>query len=340
MNVTNNVGFNTDYIYQHFSEEDYRQFPEYFIAPINLVWELTAECKSNCQYCFGGFHEKMEHELSKEERIALAKEIVAMKVFNITLSGGEPLLCDQLPEIVDILYQGGVNVIICTSGFNMTEELAEKLVRSYKVGFNISMDSFHSEKNDIARGKKGASEAAIHAVNIIRKVGGEQVPISLECVLTKNNLEDINEYIEEARKLGVLGVKFQPMIAIGKGKRVQDVYQELLSGIREDFLHIDFVDQSKHITLGLKTGINWGGIIEPDGRLRPSGYLDIVFDNYKDFGSYQKMWDEGFKQVWNHPFFVSLQGKVNNVKDIEAVSDTHQIHGITLKVEYIKRSEE
>ena len=56
------------------------EIPVKFSAPISLIWEITGKCNSKCLYCSGGFP-KVVKEISKQEKINLAKEICDMKVF-------------------------------------------------------------------------------------------------------------------------------------------------------------------------------------------------------------------------------------------------------------------
>lgn len=118
-----------------------------FQAPISLVWELTGKCMSNCIYCSGGFPKKT-NDMTSEQRMKLADELIAMKIFMISLSGGDPLLCNDLERLVEKFTDAGISTMICSPGLLIDEMQIERLCRNSLVAFNISLDSVNSKIND------------------------------------------------------------------------------------------------------------------------------------------------------------------------------------------------
>ena len=76
-----------------------------------------------------------------------------MKVFMVNLSGGDPMMSDDLDEIVEIFTSNDVNVMICTTGHCQDIDQIRRLCSNPLVAFNISIDSLDEEVNDWVRGK-------------------------------------------------------------------------------------------------------------------------------------------------------------------------------------------
>ena len=151
-----------------------------FQAPISLVWELTGKCMSNCIYCSGGFPKKT-NDMTSEQRMKLADELIAMKIFMISLSGGDPLLCNDLERLVEKFTDAGISTMICSPGLLIDEMQIERLCRNSLVAFNISLDSVNSKINDYQRGREGACDSAKRLISYIDKYGLRSMTVTEKC---------------------------------------------------------------------------------------------------------------------------------------------------------------
>lgn len=170
-----------------------------FQAPISLVWELTGKCMSNCIYCSGGFPKKT-NDMTSEQRMKLADELIAMKIFMISLSGGDPLLCNDLERLVEKFTDAGISTMICSPGLLIDEMQIERLCRNSLVAFNISLDSVNSKINDYQRGREGACDSAKRLISYIDKYGLGKIFTSVEMVITYPASPDCREsFLHEVR---------------------------------------------------------------------------------------------------------------------------------------------
>lgn len=313
------------------------ELPAYFQAPISLVWELTGKCMSNCIYCSGGFPRKTT-ELTHEEKIRLAKELIDLKIFMISLSGGDPLLCEDLEEIVSLFTKNGINVMICTPGLCADEEKIARLCQNTRVSFNISLDSSDADINDYQRGKKGALDAALRMLDLIEKYGNGQLFTSVEAVVTQKNYYHMQELIEKIKNYPVNELRIQPVVPMNletynKGlalseaqlQTLPDVVAKAIKAVGSDedadaYMCVRAVSQVEAIKKGVCTGRNWGGIISPEGELRVSGYLPFIFGRISDYGSFKRAWDQGFRTGWDQ-----LRNK-NGVMQINSMNDLQLFH--------------
>ena len=87
------------------------------------MWHITNRCRLNCKFCFSKFLRQDPSELSAD---TVNKNIVLFKklgVLKLDISGGEPLLVDLLPYIVDACQEAGIAVTITSSGSGTTDNV-------------------------------------------------------------------------------------------------------------------------------------------------------------------------------------------------------------------------
>lgn len=327
----------------------------YFRAPKTLIWELTGKCELHCSFCFGGYPRKFERELSATEKLNLAHELVAAQIFGINLSGGEPLLCEQLLELVAIFKHAEIPVMLVTSGYGLTKDLTRSLLSHPQLGMSFSLDSCNEQTHDRLRGRVGAYRTVLDGIELLRTCFAE-IPsteakpqrfpgLLVECVITKHNLAEVEETIEFCQDLGVVHLRIQAVVGVGRGaglhellldtqelldlkQRIQAVksllYQEIVAGLKPPTMQINFVDQATHIRHGIRTGRNPGGIIQPDGTLKVSAYLPYTFGKLGEYQGFMDAWQRGLKAVWQHPRLKADLQNLTTIKDLEQLATAYR----------------
>lgn len=296
-----------------------------FQFPIDLVWEITNKCISNCMYCSGAFPEKQGNaEMDLGEKLQFVQECIDNKLFAINISGGEPFLSDDLLVVVDELTKAEIQVMVVTSGLIQDDEKISSLIANPYVGLNVSLDSFISEINDFHR---GICHSVEQVKNFLRKISVKRKYIALECVLTKKNYKDIESYIEQACEFPISEIRFQPVVVMNKKMLDSKLYltereirwttqkvEELAK--KNTHTRIRFVNQSNTIISGFEMERNWGGIVKPDGELSVNAYLPFEFGKISDYGGFKKAWDKGFSNAWNYSEIHNVISKIKTISDI------------------------
>ncbi len=136
------------------------------------------------------------------------------KGFSLSLSGGEPLLKQDLFEILDRCKARKVATSVTTNGLLLNERNINKLLEAQLLTLNISLDSLADEVNDVLRGVP--DETAIVLKNLdklieLNRASGTNTPIVLKAVVSKYNLNDLHILAEYARDNGLSGVSYQPL---------------------------------------------------------------------------------------------------------------------------------
>ncbi len=152
-----------------------------FHPPFFLVLSPTMRCNLNCTGCYADRYDKGE-ELDSGEIHRLLDEAREMGIYFITLSGGEPFLRRDLPDILaahrDMFFQ------VFTNGTLIDERMARTLSELGNVLPAISVDGW--EKETDARRGAGAFRKALAAMTCLKKEG---VLFGFSATATRQNNE-------------------------------------------------------------------------------------------------------------------------------------------------------
>jgi cyclic pyranopterin phosphate synthase len=141
--------------------------------------------------------------MSVEEIVRIAKVGVGLGISRIKLTGGEPLMRKDLPEIVAGIagISGLRDLSLTTNGLLLGGGMAKKLRECGLKRVNISLPSLNSETYHKLTG--GKLEAALEGVKAAIEAGF--CPVKLNMVVLKDvNVGDVSNLIEYAGKMGVV----------------------------------------------------------------------------------------------------------------------------------------
>ncbi|MGH9335865.1 MAG: radical SAM protein, partial [Vicinamibacteria bacterium] len=136
-----------------------------------LIFFVTGTCNSRCRTCFYWEELNRKDDLSFEE---IARLSTTMPPFHeIWLSGGEPTLRDELPEIVETFYEGnGVRSINYPANGILPERLRDTLQRTLalcpelRINLNLALDGI-GETHDRIRGVPGNFTRALESLELL-----------------------------------------------------------------------------------------------------------------------------------------------------------------------------
>ncbi|NBS94510.1 MAG: pyrroloquinoline quinone biosynthesis protein PqqE, partial [Betaproteobacteria bacterium] len=166
--------------------------------PLWLLAEVTYRCPLHCVFCYNPVdYAKQHNELSTEEWIRVLREGRAMGAAQLGLSGGEPLLRDDLEEIVAEAHQLGYYVNLITSGIGMTEARIKALKDAGLDHIQLSFQDSTKEMNDFLSSTK-TFELKKRVAELIKQY---DYPMVLNCVLHKLNIDHVGEILEMAERM-------------------------------------------------------------------------------------------------------------------------------------------
>jgi GTP 3',8-cyclase len=174
---------------------------------LNLRISITQRCNNRCAYC----HREGEvqqanasaEKMSVEEIVRISKIAVSLGISRIKLTGGEPLMRKDLPEIIAGIaaIEGLKDLSLTTNGLLLGGSMAKKLRDSGLRRVNISLPSLNPETYRKLTG--GKLEDALAGVKAAIKAGF--CPVKLNMVVLEDvNVGDVPDLIEYAGKMGVV----------------------------------------------------------------------------------------------------------------------------------------
>ncbi|MBF0363002.1 MAG: radical SAM protein [Oligoflexia bacterium] len=174
------------------------------INPFWILWEITPKCNLRCIYCLpkhkGTEQEILEnkHELTTNELLNIASQIVDAQVFDVTITGGEALLSPSLWPVLEFLNKNGVQCNLLSNGTIINDNLAQKL-STYQITVSVSIDSNKEEINAITRGDN-VLERTIRGIDCLKKYN---VPVNIICTVNKYNFDYLEELFSWSKSYGI-----------------------------------------------------------------------------------------------------------------------------------------
>ena len=120
--------------------------------PSLISWNLTKMCNLRCPHCYLDAGKKAENELTTIECLALIDEMRALGTEMLILTGGEPLLRQDIYDIAEYASERGIWVVMGTNGVLITDKVVHRMMDCGVKGVGISIDSIYPEKHNEFRG--------------------------------------------------------------------------------------------------------------------------------------------------------------------------------------------
>ncbi len=176
---------------------------------IHVNLQLTWKCNFKCQVCdfwkpeFLSQHDK--HELSLKEIETIGHILHKHYGTNIiSLSGGEPLMRQDLPEVIRILNRTGHFPILITNGYFVDDSKAKEIQGAGLQEISVSIDYANPAKHDAQRGKEGAFDRAVNALGLLNKYRPKaRNRVHMISILMDDNIDEIEPLIKLAKSLKV-----------------------------------------------------------------------------------------------------------------------------------------
>lgn len=198
----------------------------------DLKWialEITPRCNLSCVHCRTSASMGLEDKLSFEEIAELIDEIATIFKPVVVLTGGEPLLREDVFEIADHIRGKGMRVGLATNGTLINQEIASKIKKHIDI-VSLSLDGSTERVHDNFRGVKGAFKSVMMAINTLRK---HEIPFLINSSFTRRNQHDIENIYKLAKSLSP---KAWYMFMIVPTGRAEELRNELIT--KEDYFSI------------------------------------------------------------------------------------------------------
>ena len=292
-------------------------------VPHVVAWNLTRRCNLECAHCYiaAGPHESATSELATAECLRIVDELLAVNPAPmLILSGGEPLLRDDLAEIAAYASRRGATVVVGTNGTLLTDERITALQDAGVRGVAVSIDSLRPTYHDNFRHGKGSLADTVAALGRLRE---HKLDFIVQTTVTKGNRVELERLVAWSADEGAVAFNCYFLVATGRGAGLSDLappeYEAVLADLarwQKDYRgrllvrakcaphfmrHVHQVDPDSTL-LNYETRCPCGTQycrITPDGKLTPCPYLPEVAGDLRT---------QSFGDIWRSaPLFQQLR---------------------------------
>jgi len=172
-----------------------------FAPPLISSIQITMNCNSRCSYCdIWKLKENEMIDIVYLEEIFSSLSDLGIKI--VSLTGGEPLIRDDISDIIRLARHYGLQPHICTNGISLTKKKAIDLANAGVSSIILSLDTLNPEIYEKIRGVP--FKFAERALETLSFIAGKYPNIccAVNCVITKHNIRDIFSFVEKISKYG------------------------------------------------------------------------------------------------------------------------------------------
>ncbi|HYL54184.1 MAG TPA: radical SAM protein [Gemmatimonadales bacterium] len=292
-------------------------------VPHVVAWNLTKRCNLECAHCYiaAGPHESAAGELDTAACLDIVDQLLAVNPAPmLILSGGEPLLRDDLTEIARYASARGATVVVGTNGTLLTDERIAGLTHAGVSGVAVSVDSLRPSYHDNFRHGRGAL-ADVQAALV--RLTAARLDFIIQTTVTKGNRAELERLVAWSAEQGAVAFNCYFLVPTGRGAALTDLSPADTEAVLGDLArwqreyrggmmvrakcaphfmrHVYQTDPDSPI-LNYETRCPCGTQycrITPDGKLTPCPYLPEVAGDLRT---------QSFAEIWrSSPLFRQLR---------------------------------
>ncbi|MEK6744931.1 MAG: radical SAM protein [Nitrospirota bacterium] len=189
-----------------------------FCGPALGTLMVTYRCNYHCVMCdmplmAGEYSRKGLREFSTERFRQIIGEFASLGVPGIGFTGGEPLLREDIYDLLAFTRDRGMIAHLNTNGWLLDDEAAKRIITIGVDSVNVSLDGATAATHDRIRNRPGAFDRATDAVARLhyhRRKSGAAVRIKTVAVLDTSNLDEVPEMVSLGKELGSDVIEFIP----------------------------------------------------------------------------------------------------------------------------------
>jgi len=281
--------------------------------PLWLLAELTYRCPLQCPYCSNPLDfARHQDELTTEQWIEVFRQARELGAAQLGFSGGEPLVRQDLAELIRAARGLGYYTNLITSGIGLTEARIAEFAEAGLDHIQISFQAADEEVNNLLAGSK---KAFAHKLAMARAVKQHGYPMVLNFVTHRHNIDNIEQIIRlcleleadfvelatcqfygwaELNRAGLLPTKAQ----LERAERITNEWRDRLAAeghpCKLIFVTPDYYEERPKACMN-----GWGSLfldITPDGTALPchsARMLPVQFPSVREH-SLQHIWYESF----------------------------------------------
>ncbi|USZ72318.1 TIGR04053 family radical SAM/SPASM domain-containing protein [Natronosalvus halobius] len=194
--------------------------------PFVLIWEQTRACALACTHCRADAQpERHPDELTTADGKRLLEDTSDFGEGQlVVLSGGDPLVRDDVPELIEYGTDLGLRMTITPSGTrSVTRDRIEALSEAGLRRMALSLDGATPESHDAFRGEAGSFAETIRAMKDARAAG---VPVQINTTVCRQTVDELPAIRDLLADLGVIMWSVFFLVPVGRGRILEPISPE------------------------------------------------------------------------------------------------------------------
>ena len=299
-----------------------------------ISWNTTSRCNLFCRHCYreSGPGADSSGELSTREGRDLIAAVARAGFRLLILSGGEPLLREDILDLVAAAREAGLVPAMGTNGTLLTADVARALASAGLRGVAVSVDSLDRDYHDDFRGMKGAYGLTQRGIANALAAG---LRVQINLTLTDRNLDQFDAMVDHYEALGVQAVHPFFLVPTGRalsmadGELTPDAYfamiRKILARQRTTTVELkptcapQFMPMAREMELpqrfsrGCLAGVSYCCIL-PRGQVHVCPYLPVEAGDVRT-APFDEIWErsEVFRKLRNFSSYGGRCGRCEHV---------------------------
>lgn len=312
--------------------------PSVYSQPIGVQLEITYRCNLKCQHCYNESgilsKETFRQELSEQQWVDIAEELVNIGLFSVIISGGEPFLNPSLVfRMAEIFGAAEIKMGIITNGWFLSDEVVSQLARFRKAinWIQVSVDGADKIVHDSIRGVPGSFDRCVRAIIRLKENG---IPVKMATGVMQENQSQLEQLFELALFLGVETLHIGNIINIGRArmeytpKKMRDDCIRKLTTLKEKYSgSMDVMislDACLSVQVFCKHRLNNVYIIRPNGELKLDCTVPAIFGKYREKGDLANLWtNTGLDTAYENQTVQQIISSIASDDGFQNICDVH-----------------
>lgn len=258
--------------------------------PVGILAELTHRCPLQCPYCSNPRELlKANRELDTATWKRAFEEAADLGVLQVHLSGGEPTLRRDLPELIETLSARGVYTNLITAGVTADGTALGRLADAGLNHIQVSIQGADAKTTELIGNHKGGFEKKLATARTTRAL---ELPLTVNAPIHRHNIDQVEQFIElaldlDADRLEIANVQYYGWAYLNRSSLMPsrdavDRQVETVEAAREKLrgiLNIDFVAPDYYADYPKPCMGGWGAdalVITPEGKVLPCHAAETI----------------------------------------------------------------
>lgn len=191
-------------------------------TPLSVSLEITARCNNDCRHCYinlpAADSQAKAEELSLDEILHIAEQAVGLGAMWCLVTGGEPLLRPDFPEIYLGLKRKGLLVSVFTNATLIREEHIRLFKQYPPRDLEVTVYGVTEATYEAVTRRSGSFAGFQRGLRLLLENG---LPINLKAMALRSNLHELPEIADFCRRHTTGHYRFDPFLHLRYDRNLQ-----------------------------------------------------------------------------------------------------------------------